>query len=117
MLPILFEFPFFRLKSLTLLAFLALFFSAFVFWRKGREEHYDTFEIFDAFLLSGIFGFLMGRLFFVVFHFSQFSQNIFSVLNIVKNALEVSKQGDKVKVILDCNNDDDSISIKMVHWH
>jgi len=36
-----------------------------------------------------------------------------AVLNIVKNALEVSKQGDKVKVILDCNNDDDSISIKI----
>ncbi len=86
MLPILFEFPFFRLKSLTLLAFLALFFSAFVFWRKGREEHYDTFEIFDAFLLSGFFGFLMGRLFFVVFHWVQFNQNIFSIFNIVEKS-------------------------------
>lgn len=86
MLPILFEFPFFRLKSLTLLAFLALFFSAFIFWRKGREEHYDTFEIFDAFLLSGVFGFLMGRLFFVAFHFASFSQNIFSIFNIVEKS-------------------------------
>jgi len=83
MLPILFEFPFFRLKSLTVLAFLALFFSAFIFWRKGREEHYNSFEIFDAFLLSGLFGFIIGRIAFVIFHWAAFSQNILSVFNIV----------------------------------
>jgi prolipoprotein diacylglyceryltransferase len=86
MLPILFEVSFFSLKSLTLLAFLALFFSAFIFWRKGREEHYDTFEIFDAFLLSGIFGFIVGRLAFVAFHFTAFSENIFQVFNIVEKS-------------------------------
>ena len=86
MLPILFEVSFFHLKSLTLLAFLALFFSAFIFWRKGREEHYDTFEIFDAFLLSGIFGFVIGRLAFVAFHFQAFSHNIFQVFNIVEKS-------------------------------
>ncbi len=83
MLPILFEFPFFRLKSLTLLAFLALFFSAFIFWRKGREEHYDTFEIFDVFLLSGFFGFIIGRIAFVIFHWATFSRNIFDIFNVV----------------------------------
>ncbi|OGH96664.1 MAG: hypothetical protein A2039_04605 [Candidatus Melainabacteria bacterium GWA2_34_9] len=36
-----------------------------------------------------------------------------AVLNIVKNALEVSKAGDKVKVIVDYNNEGDSISIKI----
>jgi phosphatidylglycerol:prolipoprotein diacylglycerol transferase len=83
MLPILFELPFFKLKSLTLLAFLAVFFSAFAFWRKGREEHYNTFDIFDAFILSGLFGFLVGRLIFVVFHWSLFSSNFFGVINII----------------------------------
>ncbi len=86
MLPILFELPFLKIRSLTVLAFLALFFSAFVFWRKGREEHYNTFEIFDAFLLSGIFGFIFGRLAFVVFHWASFSQNIFYVFNIVEKS-------------------------------
>lgn len=83
MLPILLEFPFFKIKSLTLLAFLAIFFSAFVFWRKGREEHYNTFEIFDAFILSGIFGFLIGRIVFVTTHWLFFSQNIFYIFNII----------------------------------
>lgn len=82
MLPILFEFPFFQLKSLTVLAFLAFFFSAFIFWRKGREEHYNTFEIFDAFLLSGLFGFVTGRLAFIVFHWSLFEANVFQIFNI-----------------------------------
>lgn len=82
MLPIILDLPFFRLKSLAVLAFLAVFFSAFVFWRKGREEHYDTLEIFDAFLASGIFAFVVGRLAFVAFHFTQFSGNLWQVINI-----------------------------------
>ncbi len=86
MLPILFELPFLKIKSLTVLAFLALFFSAFIFWRKGREEHYDVFQIFDAFLLSGIVGFIVGRLFFVAFHYAAFSQNIFSIFNIFEKS-------------------------------
>ena len=86
MLPILFDFPFFKIKSLTFLAFLAVFFSAFIFWRKGREEHYNTFEIFDAFLLSGIVGFIFGRLAFVAFHWNIFSQNIFSIFNIFEKS-------------------------------
>lgn len=86
MLPILFDFQFFQLKSLTLLVFLALFFSAFTFWRKGREEHYDTFEIMDVFLASGLFGFVLGRLFFVVFHFANFSHNGWQIFNIVEQS-------------------------------
>ena len=86
MLPILFELPFLKIKSLTLLAFLAAFLGAFVFWRKGREEHYNTFEIFDAFLLSGIFGFIAGRLAFVLFHWSMFNQHVFQAFNIVSKS-------------------------------
>ncbi len=84
MLPILFELPFLKIKSLTVLVFLAIFFSGFVFWRKGREEHYDTFEIFDTFILSGIFGFIVGRLAFVVFHWPLFRVNILSIFNVVQ---------------------------------
>lgn len=36
-----------------------------------------------------------------------------AVLNIVKNALEISQEGDNVKVIVDYNNEGDSISIKI----
>lgn len=86
MLPILFELSFFRLKSLTVLAFLAVFFSAFIFWRKGREEHYEVLEIFDAFLASGFFAFIVGRIAFVIFHFPQFSQNLWQVFNVFEKS-------------------------------
>lgn len=86
MLPILFELPFFQLKSISLLAFLALFFSAFIFWRKGREEHYDVFEIFDAFVLAGVFGFVSGRVAFVLFHFNQFKDNLWGFFNIFEQS-------------------------------
>ena len=84
MFPILVEFSFFKLKSISLFVFLAAFFAAFVFWRKGREEHYDQLEIFDAFMSSGIIGFLAGRLFFVIFHWSIFAENFWQIFNVVK---------------------------------
>jgi phosphatidylglycerol---prolipoprotein diacylglyceryl transferase len=74
----------FRLQSLTVLAVLALFFTAFIFWRKGREEHYDTVELFDVFLMSGIFGMIVGRLTFVLFHLNIFRENWWLVFNIIK---------------------------------
>lgn len=86
MFPILIDLPFFQLKSLTVLAVLALFFSAFVFWRKGREEHYSVLEVMDAFLLSGLFGFIFGRLAFVIFHLPQFYNNFWGVFNIVERS-------------------------------
>lgn len=82
MLPILLELPFFRLKSLTVLLVLAIFFSAFVFWRKGREEHYNTFEILDVFILAGLFGFLIGRVLFVIFNWQTFNTNLFGIFDI-----------------------------------
>ena len=56
MWPTLISIGTFRLQSLTVLAVVALFFTAFVFWRKGKEEHYETVELFDTFLISGLFG-------------------------------------------------------------
>lgn len=85
MQPILLSLPFFQLKSLTVFAFLAFFFSAFVFWKKGKEEHYDLFEIFDAFLLSLVFAFFAGRLIFVATHWSIFVGNFWSIFDIVHN--------------------------------
>lgn len=83
MWPILFSFSFFQLRSLTVLAMIAFFFAAFIFWRKGREEHYNLFEIFDAFLLSLIFAFVMGRIFFVAINWSQFSSSWWQIFDIV----------------------------------
>ncbi len=85
MWPTIINIGFFRLQSLTLLAILALFFTAFIFWRKGKEEHYETAELFDAFLLSGFFGVIIGRLAFVLFHWHLFSENWMLIFNIAKS--------------------------------
>ncbi|MFA6814164.1 MAG: hypothetical protein GX943_03405 [Candidatus Pacebacteria bacterium] len=84
MWPTLISITSFSLKSLTLLAILALFFTAFIFWRKGREEHYETVKLFDAFLLSGFFGVIIGRLAFVLFNWQIFSNNFWQVFNIAQ---------------------------------
>jgi prolipoprotein diacylglyceryltransferase len=82
MWPTLISIGSFRLQSLTLLAILALFFTAFIFWRKGKEEHYETVELFDAFLLSGFFGVVIGRLSFVLFNWQFFSDNWGLIFNV-----------------------------------
>lgn len=84
MYPILLNLGFFKLKSLTVLAILALFFSGFMFWRKGKEEHYDLMDLFDAFIVSGIFGVVVGRLAFVLFNWTSFQQDFGAIINIIK---------------------------------
>lgn len=84
MFPVLLDLSFFQLKSISVFIFLAVFFAAFVFWRKGREEHYDQLEIFDAFISSGIWGFIAGRIFFSAFHWSNFAGNFWHVFNMIK---------------------------------
>jgi len=83
MYPIILNLGFFKLKSLTVMAILALLAASFIFWRKGKEEHYDLVELFDAFISSGIFGVLVGRLAFVLFNWSSFQGQWQSMFNIV----------------------------------
>ncbi len=52
-----------------LLAFLA---SGYVFWRKGREEHYQEEELFDAFLLTTLWGSFWARVGFIAINFNHF---------------------------------------------
>lgn len=63
----------FSMVFLPIFAILGLFASAFFFWKKGREEHYDEGVFFDVFLLSVICGYLAGRASFIALNFSQFS--------------------------------------------
>jgi len=83
MYPIILNLGFFKLKSLTVLAILALFSASFTFWRKGKEEHYNLFELFDAFVSSGVFGVIVGRLAFALFNWPSFKENFWLVFNIV----------------------------------
>ncbi|MDQ3008113.1 MAG: prolipoprotein diacylglyceryl transferase [bacterium] len=83
MFPVLVSLGFFQLRTLTIFSILAFFTMAFIFWRKGREEHYDEYQLFDSFLLSTFFGVLTGRVVFILFNASRFIQEPLSIFNII----------------------------------
>lgn len=82
MLEIIFQIGSFELKTLTLLQVAAVFVAAFIFWRRGKEEHYAEAQLFDSFISSSIFGLLMGRLVFVAVNWSNLGFNLLSWLDI-----------------------------------
>src|SRR5579859_813677 len=51
---------------------IAFFAVGYVYWQKGREEHYQEDELFDGFLLAFLWGLLWGRIGFIVLHFAHF---------------------------------------------
>ncbi|MBT7499367.1 MAG: hypothetical protein HN679_01580 [Candidatus Pacebacteria bacterium] len=64
----------------NLLAFLT---TAFVYWRKTREEHYHQDQVFDAFLLASVMGLLVGRLGFILFNFGELGKNIWNWFDVI----------------------------------
>ncbi len=61
------------------LAFLT---TAFVFWKKTREEHYSSEQAFDVFLLSSLVGLVTGRIGFILLNWSQWGGNFWQWFNI-----------------------------------
>ena len=76
MFPILFSIGKFDIKTITLFVLLSFFFSSFIFWRKGREEHYSEADIFDGFVLAAIIGSIFARGVFILFNISNIGFNI-----------------------------------------
>lgn len=72
MWPLLFAWGPLQLKTISVSVTVAVFATAFLFWRKGREEHYNEMDIFDVFLWSVMGGLLWGRVGYVVMHFGDF---------------------------------------------
>lgn len=71
---------------MSVIAVIALFLSAFVLWRKSREEHYSEDQVFDLFLLSSLLGVVGARVGYIVFNFNQFGFSLVAWLDIVSNA-------------------------------
>ncbi len=71
MLPLLFSLGPLKLHTLNLFLVLAFLSVAFLFWRKGREEHYEESQLFDGFLLSTLFGLVAGRVGFILLHLAE----------------------------------------------
>lgn len=75
MLPILFQLGPFTIKTAALIALLSWLMMGFVFWRRGREEHYREDLLFDQFILASIFGLILGRVGFILLHPQVFGIN------------------------------------------
>lgn len=85
MLPVLFRLGPFTLRTLPVFLIVALIGSAFLFWRKSREEHYDETQVFDGFLSSAVFGLLGSRIAFIIFNFGQFGFSPLKWINIFQH--------------------------------
>ncbi len=72
MFPTLFALGPLTLQTATLCTFLAVVSALYVFWRKGREEHYEERQLFDTFFLSGLVGLLVARISFILLHAADF---------------------------------------------
>lgn len=78
MWPTLFSIGSFSLQTMSIFMVLAFLTMSFVFWRRGREEHYREDQLFDGFLLSVAVGAVVARIGFVIFNFDQFGWSLFS---------------------------------------
>jgi len=83
MFPILFELGPVKFYTFTIFIIVAFFAGAYVFWRKGREEHYPEDDLFDAFLKALFWGAIWSRVGFVVLHMELFGLHPLSWLNII----------------------------------
>ena len=72
MFPVLFSLGPITIYSYGVFLVLAFLVTSYIFWRKGREEHYAEDELFDAFLLSLIVGMVASRIGFVALYFNHF---------------------------------------------
>ncbi len=74
----------FQLRTLSIFQILAFFSAAFIFWKRGKQEHYSEAKIMDGFLLSFLVGGAGARIGFVLLNFDQFGYNIFNWFNLVQ---------------------------------
>jgi prolipoprotein diacylglyceryltransferase len=82
MFPALFSYGPFELRTLSIFMVLAFVSTAFIFWRKGREEHYGEGEFFDGFILASLAGFVTGRIGFILLNYDRFGMSILKWIDV-----------------------------------
>jgi phosphatidylglycerol---prolipoprotein diacylglyceryl transferase len=85
MYPTLFTIGSVSLQTAGVFSVLAFLLTGFIFWKKGREEHFDEVQIFDGFILSTIFSFILARITYIALNFDQFGFNAVNWLDIFLN--------------------------------
>lgn len=71
-------------QSFGLMMFFGIFLGGFLFWQKGREEGFVEESLMDVWLVSGLVGLLMGRVWHVLTNWSNFSGSIYRMLFLTK---------------------------------
>lgn len=71
MFPELFRLGPFSLRTMSVFLVCAFLATSFVFWRRGKEEHYREDQLFDSFLLALVVGLLAARVGFVALNIEQ----------------------------------------------
>ena len=82
MFPVIASFGPFTISSLGLMMALAFLVGSFEIWKKSKEEHYEDDDIFDIIFLTFFGGLISGRLFHIMFHFSDFGFDLSKWLNL-----------------------------------
>jgi phosphatidylglycerol:prolipoprotein diacylglycerol transferase len=85
MYPTLINFGSVTISTNSVFGLLAFLTTAFVYWRKTREEHYHQDQAFDAFLLASVMGLLVGRLGFVLFNFGELGKNVWNWFDVINH--------------------------------
>lgn len=82
MFPILFAIGPFQLRTLSFFLVLSFLTTAFLFWKKGREEHYPEIQLFDGFLMATMVGLLMGRVGYVLSQLGTLGFSVFKWVDV-----------------------------------
>ncbi len=74
----------FQVHTLSVFQFLAFGAMGMTLWRRAKEENYLEARVFDGFLLSFMFGWLVARLAFVIFSLDRLGLDPLKWLNVVQ---------------------------------
>ncbi len=74
----------FQLKTLSLFQALSFLVVAIIVWKRSKEENYPETTVFDGYLLSFLFGLIVGRVGHIIFSWSRFQLDILKWFNFVQ---------------------------------
>lgn len=82
MYPVLFSLGPITITTINVFLALAFLVSSFIFWKRGREEHYKEELLFDGFLLSGLAGVLAARIGYIALNAGDFGLSLLRWLDV-----------------------------------
>lgn len=84
MYPVLFSLGPIIISTYGVFLVIAFLVGAFVVWKKGREEHFEEEDLFDATLLSTFWGLVGARVVYVALHLTDFGINPVRILGLTR---------------------------------